>query len=120
MPTGGTELPWVTNLRAIYEAEHASIMPFAAGDAGGGTVTSEIYSWGVSGGDGSNSIWMGSEPGGNGYYFADMHSAVSSTEDALAATMSTAAKATTKRSSRSSPAMRRPTRAVPTTSPHRP
>ena len=48
-------------------------MPFAAGDAGGGTVTSEIYSWGVSGGDGSNSIWMGSEPGGNGYYFADMY-----------------------------------------------
>lgn len=73
VPTGGTELPWVTNLRAIYEAEHASIMPFAAGDAGGGTVTSEIYSWGVSGGDGSNSIWMGSEPGGNGYYFADMY-----------------------------------------------
>lgn len=73
VPTGGTELPWVTNLRAIYEAEHASIMPFAAGDAGGGTVTSEIYSWGVSGGDGSNSIWMGSEPGGNGYYFAEMY-----------------------------------------------
>lgn len=73
VPTGGTELPWVTNLRAIYEAEHASIMPFAAGDAGGGTVTSEIYSWGVPGGDGSNSIWMGSEPGGNGYYFADMY-----------------------------------------------
>lgn len=69
----GTELSWAVNLAAAAEAQNSMITPFAAGDEGGGTVEFTPYSWGESDGDGQNSIWMGSMPGGGGWYFADVH-----------------------------------------------
>lgn len=69
----GTELPWAANFAAYAEATMAMSAPYIAGDAGGGKVTFTHYGWGVPGGDGTNSIWMGSAPNGDGYYFADVY-----------------------------------------------
>lgn len=71
----GTELPWAANFRAYAEATMAQPMPLIAGDEGGGKVTFTHYGWGDPSGSGGgmNAVWMGSEPNGSGYYFADVY-----------------------------------------------
>ena len=69
----GTELPWAANFAAYAEATMAMSAPYIAGDAGGGKVTFTHYGWGVPGGDGTNMIWMGSKPNGDGYFFGDVY-----------------------------------------------
>ena len=69
----GTELPWAANFAAYAETTMAMSAPYIAGDAGGGKVTFTHYGWGVPGGDGTNMIWMGSKPNGDGYFFGDVY-----------------------------------------------
>lgn len=69
----GTELPWAANFAAYAEATMGMPTLYIAGDAGGGKVEFTPYSWGVPGGDGTNMIWMGSKPNGDGYFFGDVY-----------------------------------------------
>ena len=71
----GTELPWAANYKAYAEATMNRPMLFSAGDEGGGSVEFTHYGWGdpTGSGGGMNSVWMGSEPNGGGYYFADVY-----------------------------------------------
>lgn len=71
----GTELPWAANYKAYAEATMNRPMLFSAGDEGGGSVEFTHYGWGDPSGSGGgmNSVWMGSQPNGVGYYFADVY-----------------------------------------------